>query len=45
LRWANTAGEPLASNVLNTLHAFGIDLKQSHHAHEPADPAWEPAHA
>jgi long-chain acyl-CoA synthetase len=45
LRWANTAGEPLAANILNTLHAFGIDLKQSHHAREPADPAWEPAHA
>ena len=29
LRWADTCGEPLAPRVLHSLHAFGLNLKQS----------------
>ena len=45
LRWANTGGESLSPSVLQSFHAYGINLKQSYGMPVPASAAWEPAHA
>jgi long-chain acyl-CoA synthetase len=45
LRWANTGGESLSPSVLESFHAYGINLKQSYGKPKCASAAWEPAHA
>ena len=45
LRWANTGGEPLSPDVLESFRTFGINLKLSNGKPELATAAWEPAHA
>lgn len=45
LRWANTAGEPLAPRVLHGLRALGINLNQSNGIPALTSAVWEPAHA
>jgi long-chain acyl-CoA synthetase len=45
LRWANTGGESLAPRALQSLRAFGVNVKQSFGMPELTGAAWEPAHA